>query len=176
MVLVILIVLNSAHSNLNSDSGPNSDLESEKQNYLRIELANLVQLPISSGKNYSESTFYVIFYQMARFKHILFTLPDICEEEESSCQNNSFSNVIDFLSVNNTGFEKKAENDLQVNYENEAENDLEVTFKKIDDTRYREPLQDQRPMSHRETCSEVESQSPAKHLVRFKQGSFRFGM
>ena len=88
-------------------------------------MANLVQLRILSGKNYSESIFYVIFYQLARFQHhILFTLPDIYEEEESSCQNNSFSNGIDFLSVNNTEFEKEAENDLQFDYENEAENDL----------------------------------------------------
>ena len=49
-------------------------------------------------------------------------MPDVHEDKEATCQNDSFVYDIDFISEDNTEFENEVENDIQVNYENEVQN------------------------------------------------------
>ena len=49
-------------------------------------------------------------------------MPDVHEDKEVTCQNDSFVYDIDFISEDNTEFENEVENDIQVNYENEVQN------------------------------------------------------
>lgn len=52
---------------------------------------------------------------------------------ETTCENDSLVNDIDFISGNNTKFHNAAENDLQADCKNEAENHLQVNSENTDD-------------------------------------------